>query len=211
MHLCAFTATLSSFKLILLQSVVKRKTVIRLVILVTIMVTLALLARYTSLGSFFSFSNLQDAMVGAGIPGIVIFLATFGVGTLMNIPGFIFIIVAILVYGFGIGIPVAYLGAFLSVLTHFSVVRIIGGSPFKEIKQPFVRKMMDKLAHSPVKTIVILRILFFISPPVNYALALSNVKLPDFVIGTLIGMVFPMSVLCLFLYFAKDTVMAWLL
>jgi len=189
----------------------KKKTIIRFVILVVVMVTLALLAKYTSLGEFFSFSNLQETMIGAGFPGVVIFLVAFGAGTLMNIPGFLFIIAAIFVYGFSIGVPIAYLGGFLSVLAHFFVVRLIGGSPLNEIKQPFVRKVMDKLKESPIKTVVILRILLFISPPINYALALSNVKVSDFVIGTLIGMVFPMSLLSALLYFAKDTVMAWLL
>ena len=129
----------------------------------------------------------------------------------MNIPGFLFIVVAVLVYGFTIGVPLAYLGGFLSVLTHFTVVRMIGGSPLKEIKQPFIKKMLMKLEQSPIRTVVILRILFFISPPVNYALALSHLKIIDFIIGTVIGMIFPLSMLMVLLYLAQDTVMAWLI
>lgn len=187
----------------------KKVRIYRIMLLVIIMVSLAVIGRYTSLGEFFSFESLQTKMRDAGITGILIFLGVFVVGTLMNIPGFLFIIVALLVYGYGMGIPIAYGGAFLSVLVHFLVIRSIGGKPLGEIKRPFIRKMMKKLEDQPVKTVTILRILLFVSPPANYALALSKVKLSDFIVGTLIGMILPMTLLILLLHFARDMVVAW--
>lgn len=185
----------------------KKSTVYRLAALVVVMSTLAFLAAYTPLGQYFKFHILQDAMLNAGAWGVALFIVAFVVGTLLNLPGFLFIILSFLVYGFGWGLPIAYVGALLSVLTHFVVVRTIGGQALGEIKNKMIRKVMKNFDSHPVRTVIILRLLFFISPPVNYVLALSNVRIRQFVIGTLLGNIIPLGIQALLLYFAKDFVM----
>lgn len=185
----------------------KKSTVYRLAALVVVMSALAFLAAYTPLGQYFKFHILQDAMLNAGTWGVLLFIAAFVAGTLLNLPGFLFIILAYLVYGFGWGIPIAYVGALLSVLIHFVVVRAIGGQALGEIKNKTIKKVMKNFDSHPVRTVIVLRLLLFISPPVNYVLALSNVRVGQFLLGTLIGNILPLFVQALLLYFAKDLVM----
>ena len=64
------------------------------------MLGLLLLARYTPVGAYFSVEKLQELINGAGKWGIVIFFAVFLMGTLMNVPGAVFLIFAILTYGY---------------------------------------------------------------------------------------------------------------
>ena len=188
----------------------KKGTVYRLVALVVIMSGLAFMAAYTPLGEYFKFQVLKDAMQNAGIYGVGVFLLAFIIGTLLNLPGFIFIILALLVYGYGVGIPVAYAGAVLSVWVHFIVVRTIGGKALGEIKNKLLRRVMQNFDTHPVRTVIILRLLFFIAPPVNYVLALSQVKTKHFVSGTLVGIIIPLCFQALLLYFAHDFVMEWI-
>lgn len=185
----------------------KKKTLIRLVVLFAVMTILAFLATYTPLNQYLTYEYLSEAIRGAGALGFIIFVAAFIFGTLMNLPGFLFIILAYLVYGYGLGFAAAYTGAVLAVIVHFLFVRTLGGEALTEIKQPLVKKIMANFDTKPLRTVIILRVLFFISPPINYVLALSNVKLHHFIIGTMIGGILPLLTQAAFLYFAKDLVM----
>ncbi len=186
----------------------KRKTLIRLVLLFAIMAALAFTATYTPLGQYLTYDYLSETIRGAGLLGYLIFLLAFVLGTMMNLPGFLFIILAYLVYGYQLGFLAAYFGATVAVTCHFAFVRTIGGQALTEIKQPLVKRIMANFDTKPLQTVVVLRVLFFISPPINYLLAFSNVRLNHFVLGTLIGGILPVVTQGAFLYFAKDMVMA---
>jgi uncharacterized membrane protein YdjX (TVP38/TMEM64 family) len=185
----------------------KKKTVKRLALLGVIMVSLALLAKFTPLGNYLSFTYLSDTLQGAGAIGVVIFLVAFVAGALMNLPAFLFTITALLVYGYGWGYIIAGVGSFLAAITHFQVVRTIGGQALTEIKMPLMRRIMANFNTHPLRTVIILRLLFFVSPPVNYLLALSNVRQRDFILGTILGLILPLASHVAMLHFTKDWVL----
>lgn len=184
-----------------------RKSLIRLGILAAVMVTLALLAAYTPLGHYFNLNYIQQLIQGAGWWGVLIYIVIFVAGTLLNIPGLLFMVTGFLVYGLGIGSLVGYTGAFLSVLAHFLLIRSIGGTPLTEIKNKTVQRIMNGFESHPLRTVIILRLLMFISPPLNYMLALSGVKLRDFVLGTLVGIIPPILFQVGMMYFAQDVLL----
>lgn len=189
-----------------LCTIVKRKTVIRLGILGVVMVSLALLAKFTPLGEYLSYKVLSNALLGAGALGILIYLAAYVGGALMNLPAFLFTVLAFLVYDMGWGYVVAFLGSFLAAYVHFQVVRSIGGQALTEVKIPLMQKIMSRFDSHPLLTVILLRLLFFVSPPVNYLLALSNVRQYHFVVGTLIGNFLPLGIHAAMLYFIRDRV-----
>ncbi len=59
--------------------------------------------------------------------------------------------------------------------------------------------MMSKLDEFPVKTVVVLRLLFFMAPAVNYMLALSSVNFKNFLVGTVVGLAIPLTVAVFFI------------
>lgn len=186
----------------------KRKTVIRLALLGVLMVSLALVAKFTPLGQYFNFERLSSTLSDAGPTGIVMFFVAFLAGALMNLPAALFTAIAFLVYDIGWGFPIAYVGAFIAGYGHFLVVRTIGGQALGEIKIPLMQKIMARFDMHPLRTVILLRMLFFISPPVNYLLALSNVRLRHFVLGTLIGNIVQIAFHATLMYFVRDWVLA---
>jgi len=43
-----------------------------------------------------------------------------------------------------------------------------------------------------------LRLVFWLAPPVNYALALSKVRLRDFILGSVLGLLVPIGIATFF-------------
>jgi uncharacterized membrane protein YdjX (TVP38/TMEM64 family) len=83
----------------------------------------------------------------------------------------------------------------VSVSFGFVVVRAIGGQPLAAIKQPRVRALLDRLDRRPILTVALLRLIMWVAPALNYALALSSVRYRDFAIGSAIGLALPMALL----------------
>ena len=52
--------------------------------------------------------------------------------------------------------------------------------------------MMANLDRRPITTVVILRTLLFISPALNYALALSSLQFRHYLIGSVLGVIGPL-------------------
>ena len=99
------------------------------------------------------------------------------------------------------------IGSLVAVTLSFFVVRAIGGQPLGEVKRPIVVKLMRRLETQPIRTIAFLRILLFVSPWLNYALAMSSVRPRDYMIGSAIGVAPPVVVMVFFF----DWLATWLL
>ena len=56
-----------------------------------------------------------------------------------------------------------------------------------------------KLDEHPVSTVAVLRLCFFLAPAINYMLALSSVSYRDFIAGTIVGLVVPLTVAVFFI------------
>jgi uncharacterized membrane protein YdjX (TVP38/TMEM64 family) len=61
------------------------------------------------------------------------------------------------------------------------------------IERPWLRRMLDRLQARPIRTLVIMRLLLFISPPINYALGLTSLRFRDYAIGSALGLALPMA------------------
>ena len=183
------------------------KTIFRVVILLAVSLLLMIVGRYSPLSTYFTIEYLEGAIQEAGAFGVLFFVLVYTIGTLMNIPGFLFLFVGFLVYKGIDGVLVGYLASVVAVTVHFFFVRFMAGEALSEIKQPFVRKQMKRLSKSPINTTVVLRLIFYVSPPVNYALALSNIKWHHSLIGTMLA--FPFNVLFNYTWmmFAKDWIL----
>tara|TARA_R110002072_G_scaffold13365_2_gene56011 strand:+ start:161 stop:673 length:513 start_codon:yes stop_codon:yes gene_type:complete len=166
--------------------------------------------RHSSLSNYFTLEYLESSIRNAGAFGVFLFILMYTIGTLMNIPGFLFLFVGFLVYKGINGILVGYAASVIAVTIHFFFVRSMAGEALSEIKKPFIRRQMAKLTNAPIKTTVILRLIFYVSPPVNYALALSSIKWKHSLVGTMLA--FPVNVMFNYswMMFAKDWILEFL-
>ncbi len=180
-----------------------------MVVLLAISLVLMYLGRHSSLRAYFTLTYMEETIRQAGGFGMFLFIVMYTVGTLMNIPGFLFLFVGFVVYQGLNGILLGYVASVIGVTVHFFFVRAMAGEALAEVKQPFVRKQMQRIAQHPVRTTVLLRIIFYVSAPVNYALALSNIKWKHSLYGTMLA--FPFNILFNYAWmtFAKDWILDW--
>ncbi|MBY0275075.1 VTT domain-containing protein [Candidatus Binatia bacterium] len=138
--------------------------------------------------------HLRALLAGAGVFGVVVFVVVFSVGLLAQLPGLLFIAVAVLAYGRTMGALVALGGAAVAISVSFFVVRRFGGSALAEIENPWLRRVLAELDTRPLRSVIVLRAIFGVAPFLNYALALSSLGFRDYIIGSIIGMAAPITI-----------------
>ncbi len=177
----------------------------RLGIFAVLLLVVVIVARVNGWTDSFSLEGLRSGMQAAGTWGIVFLVVAMAVGNLLQIPGFVFVAAAVAVYGKLNGGLIGYAGALCALSFSFMTVRLIGGKALQTIQKPLMRKVLAHLDKRPIMTVGLLRWLFFISPPLNYALALSNLSLRKYLVGSALGVLAPMMVVVL----ATDCALTW--
>lgn len=160
----------------------------RWVLLIGFIVGLFVVARVFGLQEYMQPQRLRKLIENAGTVGIILYLAIFAFGELVHIPGLVFVAAGVYAYGRVLGGGLAFVGAVLSVSVSFWVVRLIGGQALSEVRWSILKRMLKRLDERPIMIVIILRLLFFIAPPVNYALALSTIRFREFLIGSAVGL-----------------------
>ena len=183
----------------------KDNTILRIIALAILLISLLVIGKYTPLKEWFEPEAFIDRVRDAGIYGMFIFVILFCIGLLLYIPALIFIFFATLLYGPINGMLISYIASFIAVTINFYVVRIVGGQALKEIRQPFVKKHLDKINEQPILTIFLLRLVMWMAPLLNTVLALSKIKPKQYHLGNLIGIIIPVAGLTLGFYFFQTT------
>jgi len=192
-------------------------------------VLLLLVGRALGWHEHLTIDGVRALVAGAGAWGALLFVASFCVGELVQVPGLVFVAAAVLFYGPAYGGPFAYVAALVSISVSFALVRgVAGRSPTKATEPPRahderdapdgrpeglvqrlrarMKRWMGHLDARPVRTIALLRLILLFSPPLNYALALSRVRFRDYLVGSALGLL-PPTVAAVALF---DEVLAWL-
>ncbi|MFT5354858.1 MAG: putative membrane protein YdjX (TVP38/TMEM64 family) [Polyangiales bacterium] len=183
------------------------KTLLRLGVLVGLILAAVLAVRSTGMGPREILEWVQEVMTSAGTLGILAFIVIFSLGELAHVPGLVFVSAAALAFGPVLGAVVGYVGAFVSVCVSFWVVRTIGGQLLAKIERPFFKKILDRLESKPIRVTIVLRLVLWMAPPLNYALAMSKIRFRDYAIGSALGLIVPIVLAVVFL----DAVMAFFL
>lgn len=141
--------------------------------------------------------RIRTLVTACGVWGVLAFLLLFALGELAHIPGMVFVVAGILAYGRGAGFFVALAGAVFSVTVSFVLVRKLGGQALQEIRWRFVQRLLARLDQRPVSTVFVLRSILWLAPPLNFALAMSNVRFRDYLVGSALGLVAPVAIVTL--------------
>jgi len=172
---------------------------LRLVALVAFLGLLLLLGLNPSTRDYFSVRALRTLVADARTLGLLIFVAAFLVGQFLYIPGMVFVGVAVWVWGPWLGFAIGYSCGVLGVNLHFLSLRLIGGRPLaanartKRPRWSWVQKALGALEAHPIREVILLRSLMFMSPPLNMALALTGVRGRDHLIGSALGLILPVA------------------
>jgi uncharacterized membrane protein YdjX (TVP38/TMEM64 family) len=169
----------------------------RLALLATLGVGFFVVGRVTGLNASLSTERIRALTADAGLWGPIAFVLIFCVGELVHVPGVVFLAAAVVAYGRVGGGMLAFLGAVGAGSVSFIVVRTIGGTPLAAMRSSLARRIFSQLDGHPVRTIFLLRQLLWMAPPLNYALALSNVRFRSYLLGTALGLLAPITGLVL--------------
>ena len=127
-----------------------------------------------------------DAM-GPAAP--VLFVGAFMVGGLIGLPGTAFMLGARLAFGPWLGGALVYVGGLGSIALPFVAARLLrrqAAEPWQP-KHRLAARALAMLDTHPVVAVALLRMFFWFNPPLSYALALTHVRLRDYMLGAAIG------------------------
>ncbi|HPJ93189.1 MAG TPA: VTT domain-containing protein [Deltaproteobacteria bacterium] len=171
---------------------------IRIILAVVLITCLIAAGRITGAHQYFTPERVQDLVHNAGFWGYVLFIIVFSLGELFHIFGLIFVAAGVYAFGKFTGLILGIVGGTIAVCVSFLVMRTVGGRAFTRIDKPWVVRMLQRLDAHPIRTVAILRLVFIMYPSLNYILALTSIRFRDYMIGSAIGLVIPISVFVIF-------------
>lgn len=169
----------------------------RIAIVLSLLLLAPFIARWAGLTSQLSVEHLRQVVADAGAWGAAAFVGIFVLTMLVQVPGIAFVMVAPTLFRLPEALALCLLASNVSVLLNFAVVRRFGGQPLADIESPRLRRLFAQLESHPVRTVALLRTITVMFPPVTSALALTQVSARDHALGSVLGMLLPVSALVL--------------
>ncbi len=169
----------------------------RLAALALILLALLAVGHLSGLTEHVTRESLRALMERLGILGLLLFVGVFTLGEFVHVPGIVFVLAALLAYGRVYGALAAYLGGLVSLTLSFLFVRRVGGQALSNVKRGLLGRILAHLEAHPVLTVAALRVVFFLTPALNYALAMTRVRTRDFILGSAIGLLLPIVAVAL--------------
>ena len=170
----------------------------RLIAVVLLLFLSFALFEWSGLRAHFNLAYLQQAIRDNQASGLLIFVLSFVLGNLVQIPGWVFLAAAVLTLGEFWGGVVTYIAASISCIVTFFAIRFVGGDALRQLHNKVACNLLSHLDAHPVRSIVLLRMLFQTVPALNYTLAMTGVRFRAYLIGTLVGLPVPIAVYCVF-------------
>lgn len=155
------------------------------------------IAQLTGMRDSVSLAFLRQTLSEHRWGGLLAFVLLFCLGNLAQIPGWIFLASAVLVFGRGAGGMVTYISAVTSCAITFLTVRFMGGAALCQFDNKLATRLLDQLQAHPVRNIIVLRTIFQTLPALNFTLALSGTGFRNYMMGTLLGLPLPIAAYCL--------------
>src|SRR5262245_41427548 len=137
-----------------------------------------------------SLESMRTLIEAWGPLGPLVFIAIFIAGFFIPGPEILLVAVGGVLFGAGPGFVYAWVASVVGTATTFLLVRFTAQAwAQRALRERFsrLRALDDHLERHGVATVVVLRLLLFLAPPLNWALGASRVRVRDYVLGTAIG------------------------
>lgn len=170
----------------------------RILLVVLFLASLLLVAEVSGLREQFNLAFLRQILLAHPVSGLLLFVLAFALGNLIQIPGWLFLAAAVLALGKTWGGLATYVAASISCVISFLIIRFVGGDAMRQLDNRIVTRFLEHLDNHPIRNILLARALFQTLPALNYALAMSGVGFRAYLLGTLLGLLLPIALYCLF-------------
>lgn len=171
---------------------------VRIIGVVLFLAFLLLIFQVSGLKAHLNLAFIREQLSAHAYLGLLLFVFLFCLGNLTQIPGLVFLAAAVLTLGQVMGGIVTFIAAYVSCIVTFLLIRFLGGNALRKINNAVLLKILKRLDTHPVQSVVLARTLFQTAPALNYALAMSGIKLRQYAMGTLLGLPLPIALYCVF-------------
>ncbi len=154
----------------------------------------------------FGAETVEGWIRDAGPWGPVFYVGLFTLLESFGVPGIVFVVPGGLVWNWPTLFLLTWAGATGAAVTGFWFARTLGRDWVERRLSDRARMYDDELAANGLRTVITIRLLFFIAPWAHWLLGLSRVGFRDYLLGTIVGLA-PM--MALFTWFGGNIV-AWI-
>lgn len=139
-------------------------------------------------------ANVTEVVRASGGWGIAVFVVLVVLSNLAQIPAWVLVLGAGVVWDPITCWLVSYGACLLSAAITFEVFLRAGGKGLQQIDKPWLKRIIDGIHAHPVRGVAILRATpLMIAPPVTVALALAGIRRRDHMVGTAMGIPLPLT------------------
>jgi uncharacterized membrane protein YdjX (TVP38/TMEM64 family) len=141
--------------------------------------------------------QLRATVESAGLWGPVLFLGLMVLLVPLNVPGVLFVVSSVALFGPVAGVLLSLVGA--NVASYIGVVaaRRLGRSAFEARMPPRVQRLEARLATHGFWGIVVIRCLTFLLQPADWLCGISSIPMRTILAGTFVGLIPPTLVIAL--------------
>ena len=131
--------------------------------------------------------------------GPLAFVGLCVVGVLLHLPEIVLIAIGGVVFGGVKGFVFGWIGSVAGCTCSFLLARCFLQDAFREVITSRFRRLLsldERLERRGFLTVLSLRLVLFIAPPLNWAIAITRVRFRDYFLGSAIGVIPGIAVTC---------------
>ena len=131
--------------------------------------------------------SLRRALLEAGPRGAAWFVVLFAVFEGLGVPGMLFIFTACVVWPFPTALLLIHTGSVSAAIVGFVFARYVARDWVEARLPPKLRAIDDRFSRHALRSVLLLRLVFYAAPWTSWLLGLSSVPFVPFFVGTFIG------------------------
>lgn len=163
------------------------KNWLKIGIFLVLILAIVLTVLSTDISRHLSPENLKNYLLLSGRYAPFIFIAAFIAGFYLRIPGFIFMILGAIVFGRRHAILFSFIAITAGTTLTFFTARFFLRDTVSQMQIRGVKGLNEKVVRRGFVTVLLLRLIFFLLPPLNWMLGVTKVKYRDYLFGTILG------------------------
>jgi uncharacterized membrane protein YdjX (TVP38/TMEM64 family) len=181
-----------------------KSAVLKVCVLLVFIIGAIALVRFTPIKGYLTAEGLGRFLETAGIWAPLIFIAIYGVGVCLFIPGTLLTGLGAAIFGPYWGFVYVWVGAMLGASGAFWIGRTLGRDFAASLIGDKLIKYDDAIERNGFATVLYLRLVYFPFTPMNFGMGLTKVHFSDYFFGTGLGIMVGTFIFTFFIGTLKD-------
>jgi len=168
------------------------RRLLRPLVFAGLVATLVVAGHRTGLSRYATADGMRELVEGFGAGGPLAFMGVAFAGVLLHLPAILFIAAGAIVFGPVLGFAYGWVASVAGATASFLLARYVLRGPVRQgtgVPPGRLQRLDERLARHGFRTVLVLRVLFFMAPPLNWAMGATSVHLGQYVAATALGIV----------------------